>query len=966
MRLSARAAPAGAPRPSGRHGGIHSQEPHMFARLTIRARLLTVAAVIVGLITLLGLVARSTQTSLADTLARLHARTLPAMQSLAGLDEGVTDLARAVNGLGAPWMAGKQHQLQADIRAALDEMKQEAAVFDSLELSPAATTAWKEYRPKLEAYQAAVAEVARQFDEGGADRAEGALRRMQSSYGIAEVGIRKLVKQVDEEADTEEAQARQDAGRAGLTLLLGVLLTAAVGFALSWWVAGGITRSVGALVEEAGALAGAVAEGRLDVRGEPAKVIPELRPVVAGMNQTIDNVVKPLHVTADYVARIARGDLPPPITDRYLGDFDAVKRNLNTCIATLDALQRDAGNLAAAAVHGRLDERADASVHQGAYQRIVEGVNRTVATLVGHLDAMPAPAMVIDRDFKVRYMNTAALAVVGRSKAQVAGARCSDLFRTGDCNTERCACARAMQDDRVCTSETSARPGTGTVLEIGYSGVPIREDGRVIGAFEVVSDQTEVKRAARQAQKVAEYQAVETERLVAALEKLAAGDLALELSVAAGDEDTVEVRAVYQTIADALKRCAEAVSALTTDARRLADAAVAGTLSTRADAARHQGDFRKIVEGVNQTLDAVIAPINEAAVVLDKLARRDLRARVTGQYRGEYAHIKDSLNATGDALQQALAQVADAADQVTSASTQIAASSQAVASGASEQAASLEETASQLESVMAITRQAADNAQQANTLASSARAAATQGAAAVQEMQGAMGKIKASAEGTSAIIKDINDIAFQTNLLALNAAVEAARAGEAGRGFAVVAEEVRSLALRAKEAAMKTEELIRQSVKQAGEGEVTARHMAGKLAEIVGGIGKVSDIVSEIAAAAKEQSSGIDQVNQAVSEMDKVTQQNAASAEESSSAASELSGQAEELAAMVGAFQIGRAGAGPALPAARPHHAAAARPLPAPATPRRPAALPRRATPPAAPPAEALFPMDDQAELRDF
>ena len=90
----------------------------------------------------------------------------------------------------------------------------------------------------------------------------------------------------------------------------------------------------------------------------------------------------------------------------------------------------------------------------------------------------------------------------------------------------------------------------------------------------------------------------------------------------------------------------------------------------------------------------------------------------------------------------------------------------------------------------------------------------------MEQMTGAMGKIKASAEGTSQIIKDINEIAFQTNLLALNAAVEAARAGDAGRGFAVVAEEVRSLALRSKEAANKTEALIRESVKQAVEGEV--------------------------------------------------------------------------------------------------------------------------------------------------
>ena len=174
----------------------------------------------------------------------------------------------------------------------------------------------------------------------------------------------------------------------------------------------------------------------------------------------------------------------------------------------------------------------------------------------------------------------------------------------------------------------------------------------------------------------------------------------------------------------------------------------------------------------------------------------------------------------------------------------------------------------------------------------------------MEQMGSAMAKIKSSAEGTSQIIKDINEIAFQTNLLALNAAVEAARAGEAGRGFAVVAEEVRSLALRSKEAANKTEELIRDSVKQAVEGEATAAHVNAKLAEIATGVAKVSDIVAEITASAKEQSSGIEQVVKAVTEMDKVTQQNAANSEESSSAAAELSGQSEELASMVQTFQL--------------------------------------------------------------
>jgi methyl-accepting chemotaxis protein len=128
--------------------------------------------------------------------------------------------------------------------------------------------------------------------------------------------------------------------------------------------------------------------------------------------------------------------------------------------------------------------------------------------------------------------------------------------------------------------------------------------------------------------------------------------------------------------------------------------------------------------------------------------------------------------------------------------------------------------------------------------------------------------------------------------------------------FAVVAEEVRSLALRAKEAAHKTEGLIRESMKQTEEGESTSRSVAGRLGEIVAGVGKVSDLVSEIAAAAKSQTGGLEQVNRSMAEMDEVTQQNAASAVQSSASAIQLSGQAEELAAMVGAFRL-EDGSGP-------------------------------------------------------
>ena len=169
-----------------------------------------------------------------------------------------------------------------------------------------------------------------------------------------------------------------------------------------------------------------------------------------------------------------------------------------------------------------------------------------------------------------------------------------------------------------------------------------------------------------------------------------------------------------------------------------------------------------------------------------------------------------------------------------------------------------------------------------------------------------MGKIRRAAEGTAAIIRDINEIAFQTNLLALNAAVEAARAGEAGRGFAVVAEEVRNLALRSKEAAKKTESLINDSVNLAKQGESVSKQVSQNLGEIVTTVTQVTEIIGTIASASVQQSQAIDQVAQAVGEMDRVTQQNAASSEESSSAAEELSGQAQEMAMMVGQFQLDR------------------------------------------------------------
>ncbi len=681
------------------------------------------------------------------------------------------------------------------------------------------------------------------------------------------VGTGNYVDDIDRMVAKEREDEAAKRQAAFLAIAAGVLLSVVAAAAAAAWLARSLTRPLAFVAGEAERLTAAVAEGRLGERGDVDRVDPEFRPIVAGLNATLDAYARPLQMTVENVARLGRGEIPPPITEAFRGDFNRIKESLNAAIAGVNALVADAAMLAEAGVAGKLATRADAGRHQGDFRKIVQGFNDTLDAVVGPLGVASACLDQIAR---------------GEVPGKITGEYRGDFARVrDDLNT----CIEAI-DRLVADAHMLAEAGVAGKLATRADATRHQGDFR-----EIVEG---VNRT---------LDAVVGPLTVAAryVDGISKGQIPPRITDAyAGD---------FNAIKENLNGCIDAVNRLVADAQRLAEAGVAGRLSTRADAAQHQGDFRKVVEGVNRTLDAVTAPIGEAAGVLERLAARDLRARVGGAFQGDHARIKEAVNATATALHDALAQVAEAVEQVSSASQQIAASSQAVASGASEQAASLEETSSSIETVASVTRHATDAAQQANGLAQSARGAATAGAAAVDQLQGAMGRIKASAEATGAIIKDINEIAFQTNLLALNAAVEAARAGEAGRGFAVVAEEVRSLALRAKEAAQKTEELIKQSVKEAGEGEGASRQVSGRLGEIVAGIGKVTDIVSEIAAAAREQSNGIDQVTKAVAEMDKVTQQNAASAEESSSAASELNGQAEELAAMVAGFRLERGGA---------------------------------------------------------
>ncbi len=334
------------------------------------------------------------------------------------------------------------------------------------------------------------------------------------------------------------------------------------------------------------------------------------------------------------------------------------------------------------------------------------------------------------------------------------------------------------------------------------------------------------------------------------------------------------------------------------------DAAKNGNLSHRGNVAAMDAVYKPMLAGINEVIDAVVAPIAEIREKLAKVSEGDLTAYVTGQYKGDHEMLKNSLNGTLDKLNEILLQVRDASTQMSQGASQVSSTSQMISQGATEQSASLEEISASMNEINSQTKGNAESSGRANQLAQGAKDDAEGGSRNMGRMVQAMSEIDESAQKISKIIKVIDEIAFQTNLLALNAAVEAARAGVHGKGFAVVAEEVRNLAARSANAAKETTELIEGSIKKVNAGSNVAQLTSESLNKIVDGISKVTHLVGEIAAASNEQALGIGQVNQGLVQLDQVTQQNTANAEESAAAAVELSEQGAQLQELIGRFKL--------------------------------------------------------------
>jgi methyl-accepting chemotaxis protein len=300
----------------------------------------------------------------------------------------------------------------------------------------------------------------------------------------------------------------------------------------------------------------------------------------------------------------------------------------------------------------------------------------------------------------------------------------------------------------------------------------------------------------------------------------------------------------------------------------------------------------------------VTGPLSQAAQVASRVAKGDLCGRIDGGFQGETGQLLSSLQDMRQGLSHLVREVRHGARVMRGSAGEIAEGALNLTRRATQQAGSLQRAAIAMEQLNQAVQQSADRAQQACSLTRSAAQAALEGGVAVSEMVGNMHAVHLAAGRIEEIVAKLDGLSSQTNLLALNAAVEAAHAGTHGQAFSVVADEVRQLARRSADAAQEIRVLLNDAMARINQGSRRAQTAGRSMQEVVAQVGRLNQLIGEVASASSQQSAGARRISQSVSAIDQATQRNVLLVQQSSAAAEAMRLATERMAALMARFRL--------------------------------------------------------------